>query len=163
MKFNGRYILFSPKDRLYVTLKLPDGSSEFYSSTLPLTSVHNLVIGKLYVDVHGKSQVVNHTSQELCEVEWRERGWTGKNANLFQGLVKTASGKSMFKVQGRFSENISIVNLESGEENEVWKIDPKPDQAENMYNFSTFALQLNYLPESLAAKLPPTDSRFRPD
>jgi len=62
MKFNGRYVLFAPRDRLYINLKLSDGTSEFYSSTLPYTSVHNLVIGKLYIDVHGKSLVINHTS-----------------------------------------------------------------------------------------------------
>ena len=32
-----------------------------------------------------------------------------------------------------------------------------------MYNFTLFALQLNYLPPSLKEKLPPTDTRFRPD
>ena len=32
-----------------------------------------------------------------------------------------------------------------------------------MYHFTKFALQLNYLPDSLKEKLPPTDSRFRPD
>ena len=62
MRFNGRYVMFAPKDRVYITLKLEDGSHEFYSCTLPLTSVHNLVIGKLYIDVHGKSQVINHTT-----------------------------------------------------------------------------------------------------
>ena len=55
MKFNGRYISFAPNDRVYITLKLEDGSQEFYSCTLPQTTVHNLVIGKLYIDVHGKS------------------------------------------------------------------------------------------------------------
>lgn len=32
-----------------------------------------------------------------------------------------------------------------------------------MYNFTNFTLQLNHLPQSLKNKLPPTDSRFRPD
>jgi hypothetical protein len=32
-----------------------------------------------------------------------------------------------------------------------------------MYQFSHFTLQLNLLNDTLKAKLPPTDSRFRPD
>ena len=32
-----------------------------------------------------------------------------------------------------------------------------------MYNFTNFTLQLNHLPPALKNKLPPTDSRFRPD
>ena len=77
MRFNGRYIHFAPKDRIYLTLKLPDGSREEYSSDLPNTSVHNLVIGKMYVDVQGKTKVINHTTEDYCEMEWKERsGWT---------------------------------------------------------------------------------------
>jgi len=55
MRFNGRYVLFAPKDRVYINLKLKDGSKELYSFNLPATSVHNLIIGKLYIDVNGKS------------------------------------------------------------------------------------------------------------
>ena len=32
-----------------------------------------------------------------------------------------------------------------------------------MYNFSSFTMQLNLLPETLAEKIAPTDSRLRPD
>ena len=31
------------------------------------------------------------------------------------------------------------------------------------YHYSDFTLQLNHLPDGLRTKLPPTDSRFRPD
>ena len=32
-----------------------------------------------------------------------------------------------------------------------------------MYYFPKFTLQLNHLPDDLRSKLPPTDSRLRPD
>jgi len=32
-----------------------------------------------------------------------------------------------------------------------------------MYNFTYFTLQLNYLPPGLKERLPPSDSRLRPD
>jgi hypothetical protein len=32
-----------------------------------------------------------------------------------------------------------------------------------MYNFTFFTLQLNFLPPGLKEKLPPSDSRLRPD
>ena len=103
MRFNGRCILFAPKDRVYVVLKLKDGSSEMYSFNLPATSVHNLIIGKMYVDIAGKSQVVNHNTKETCDIELKERGWNGKNANSMIGTVKSTSGKPAFKVEGRYT------------------------------------------------------------
>lgn len=39
----------------------------------------------------------------------------------------------------------------------------KPGKSELFYGFTEFAMQLNYLPDSLKHKLPPTDSRLRPD
>jgi hypothetical protein len=35
-----------------ITLK--DGRQELYSTSLPCTSVHNLIIGSLYTDTYGK-------------------------------------------------------------------------------------------------------------
>jgi len=80
MRFNGRYVLFAPKDRVYINLNLKNGNKELYSFNLPATSVHNLIIGKVYVDVHGKSQVINHNTNEICDIELKEKGWSGKNA-----------------------------------------------------------------------------------
>ena len=45
----------------------------------------------------------------------------------------------------------------------LWESIPWPDQNEMMYFFTLFTLQLNHLPDSLKEKLPPTDSRLRPD
>ena len=40
---------------------------------------------------------------------------------------------------------------------------PRPANSESMYGFSHIALQLNYLTPELKERLPPTDSRLRPD
>lgn len=58
---------------------------------------------------------------------------------------------------------MNIVNLETSEEYEVWRANEKLENNESMYCFSWFTLQLNFLPDTLKDKLPPTDSRFRPD
>ena len=39
----------------------------------------------------------------------------------------------------------------------------KPTNSDKMFGMSLFSLQLGVLSDELAAKLPPTDSRFRPD
>jgi hypothetical protein len=61
-----------------------------------VVTVHNLVIGKLYVDVNGKTQVTNLSTGDTCYMEYKERGWSGKNANLFSGVVKSATTKTEF-------------------------------------------------------------------
>lgn len=41
-------------------------------------------------------------------MEWKERSWSGKNANMFVGHVKTVDGEPKFKVHGNFTDTISI-------------------------------------------------------
>jgi hypothetical protein len=60
---------------------------------------------------------------------------------------------------------MSICDLTNpdAQDEEVFRIAAKPINAESMYNFSTFALQINYLTPDLEKKLAITDSRLRPD
>jgi Oxysterol-binding protein len=107
LKFNGRYATFAPKDKIYIKLTLSDGTQEEYSGTLPVVTIHNLVIGKLYIEIVGKSLIINHNNQESCELDFKERGWSGKNANHFSGSTKLASsgksGTGTYKVFGVFN------------------------------------------------------------
>ena len=40
---------------------------------------------------------------------------------------------------------------------------PMPEDSDQYYGFNQFAIQLNGFEEGMRDKLPPTDSRFRPD
>uniref|UniRef100_A0AAY4CQ07 Oxysterol-binding protein n=1 Tax=Denticeps clupeoides TaxID=299321 RepID=A0AAY4CQ07_9TELE len=45
----------------------------------------------------------------------------------------------------------------------VWKISPRPANSAQFYAFTTFAMQLNEMDESMEQVLPRTDCRLRPD
>jgi hypothetical protein len=72
-----------------------------------------LVIGKVYIDVIGKTQVVNHSTGDRCDMEWKERGWNAKNAYMIVGTVKNEEGKSSYKIYGKMIESLRVVNLET--------------------------------------------------
>ena len=70
-------------------LKLQNNSDqELYSANQPPIAAHNLIIGKLYVEAVGKVKCINHSTNEVCDIEFKERGWNGKNANISIGLIK---------------------------------------------------------------------------
>lgn len=52
--------------------------------------------------------------------------------------------------------------VETGPPIQLWRVSPLPPEAEKMYNFTQFAIQLNDKPE-IEPNLCPTDSRLRPD
>lgn len=45
----------------------------------------------------------------------------------------------------------------------LWRIAPRPANSTQMYNFTTFAMQLNELDKEIETVIPKTDSRLRPD
>lgn len=98
-------------------------------------------------------------------MEWKERGWSGKNSHMVEGVVKSVSGEAKYRMKGRFIEGVTILNLcdPNAEEEVVYQMRPRPPNSESMYHFSNFALQLNYLTPELKERLPPTDTRLRPD
>jgi hypothetical protein len=130
---------------------------------LPVSSAHNLIIGTPYIDIAGKTKIINLNTNDYSEVEYKARGWGGKNNHLVVGEVKNADGKLCYKIDGHWSEKLILTDVETGEAQEVWKISPYNEDWDHNYHFTHFSLQLNYLPDSLKDKIPPTDCRFRPD
>lgn len=51
----------------------------------PDNSANNLVVGKLYVDVHGKMEVTNITKGTKVVLTIHRQGWTNKNAYKVEG------------------------------------------------------------------------------
>lgn len=45
----------------------------------------------------------------------------------------------------------------------LWVVDARPEYSAEYYNFTLYTMFLNQLDEDLKVKLPPTDSRLRPD
>ena len=52
-------------------MKTKDGGHELFSTNLPATSVHNIVIGQLYTDTYGNVVVRNHTTGDYCDFEYK--------------------------------------------------------------------------------------------
>lgn len=45
----------------------------------------------------------------------------------------------------------------------LWVVDPRPEYSADYYNFTLYSMCLNQITDDLKPKLPPTDSRLRPD
>jgi hypothetical protein len=58
----------------------------------PDNSANNLIIGTLYVDVHGKMEITNLTKNLKVEFNIHRQGWTKKNAYKVEGKGIDANG-----------------------------------------------------------------------
>lgn len=116
------------------------------------------------MDVSGKGFIKNRACPEsqYVEIEFFKRGWSGE-PHRFSGSVFSAPGIVSYKIEGRWSESMTLINVQTGEKELVWTKPSYPANWEYMYGMSFHTLQFNYLPDSLRPRLAPTDTRLRPD
>ncbi|KAJ4715143.1 Oxysterol-binding protein-related protein like [Melia azedarach] len=162
-KFWGRSIQLEPVGIL--TLEFDDG--EIFQWSKVTTSIYNLILGKLYCDHYGTMRIEGNREYS-CRLKFKEQSIIDRNPHQVQGIVQDKNGKTVATVFGKWDESIHYINGDASEKGKgsepqlLWK-KSKPPKHQTRYNFTSFAITLNELTPGLKEKLPPTDSRLRPD
>ncbi|XP_015058635.1 oxysterol-binding protein-related protein 1C-like isoform X2 [Solanum pennellii] len=165
-KFWGRSIQLDPVGIL--TLEFDDG--EIFQWSKVTTSIYNLILGKLYCDHYGTMRIQGNRNYS-CKLKFKEQSIIDRNPHQVQGIVQDRSGKTVATLFGKWDESMHYVNgdFSSGkgfdslsEAHLLWKRS-KPPKDPTRYNLTRFAITMNELIPGLKDKLPPTDSRLRPD
>lgn len=166
-KFWGRSIQLDPVGVL--TLEFDDG--EVFQWSKVTTSIYNLILGKLYCDHYGTMRIEGNCEYS-CKLKFKEQSIIDRNPHQVHGIVQDRNGKTVATLFGKWDESVHYVigecsgkgkGFESlSEARLLWKRS-KPPKYLTRYNFTRFAITLNEVTPGLKEKLPPTDSRLRPD
>ncbi|GAB2235213.1 hypothetical protein Droror1_Dr00027707 [Drosera rotundifolia] len=166
-KFWGRSIQLDPVGVL--TLEFDDG--EVFQWSKVTTSIYNLILGKLYCEHYGTMRIQGNRGFS-CKLKFKEQSIIDRTPHQVQGTVQDKNGKSVATVFGKWDESMHYVVGDyqakgKGQEatsmaHLLWRRS-KPPKYPTRYNFTQFTITLNELSPGLKEKLPPTDSRLRPD
>ncbi|XP_031390508.1 oxysterol-binding protein-related protein 1C isoform X3 [Punica granatum] len=166
-KFWGRSIQLDPTGVL--TLAFDDG--EVFQWSKVTTSIYNLILGKLYCDHYGTMRIQGNGDYS-CKLKFKEQSIIDRNPHQVHGIIQDKNGKTVATLFGKWDESMHYVKGDcSGKEKGLdslsgahllWKR-CRPPKFITRYNLSRFAMTLNELTPGLQEKLPPTDSRLRPD
>ncbi|EYU24744.1 hypothetical protein ABFS82_05G080900 [Erythranthe guttata] len=164
-KFWGRSIQIDPVGTL--NLEFDDG--EIFQWSKVTTSIYNLILGNIYCDHHGTMHIQGNR-QYSCKLKFKEQSILDRNPHQVNGFVEDSTGKKVAQLFGKWDDSMYFVNGDgssnakdrSDSSSLLWKRNkPPPDLTR--YNLTSFAITLNELTPGLEEKLPPTDSRLRPD
>ncbi|KAM1584523.1 hypothetical protein FF2_037432 [Malus domestica] len=161
-KFWGRSIQLDPVGVL--SLQFDDG--EIFQWSKVTTSIYNLILGKVYCDHHGTMHIRGNC-QHSCKLKFKEQSILDRNPHQVHGFVEDVMGQKVATLFGKWDESMHYVNgdgsgkLNPSDASLLWKSSKPPDVTR--YNLTSFAMTLNELTPGLQEKLPPTDSRLRPD
>lgn len=163
-KFWGKSAELTTDGRVRVVLRLPDGTEEKYSWTIATMFLRNVVMGEKYVEPVGDMSVVKEGTGAKAVIEFRSKGMFGGRGEDVQietfGDDGVHTGKSL---SGTWTGSLRIVEAGKAAGEEIWRVGSLVDKPATTYGMTTFAATLNEITALEKGKLPPTDTRLRPD
>lgn len=166
-KFWGRSIQLDPVGVL--TLQFEDGETFQWSKVT--TSIYNIIIGKIYCDHYGAMRIKG-SGKYSCKLKFKEQSIIDRNPHQVHGFVQdNKTGEKVAMLLGKWDETMYYVLGDPTTKPKgydpmteailLWERDKSTPKTR--YNLSPFAISLNELTPGLREKLPPSDSRLRPD
>jgi len=169
-KFRGKYLSVNPLGTVHLKFHK---SGNHYTWQKITTTVHNIIVGTIWVDQSGESTVQNHKTGDHCKHKYYPYSYfSSETPRKVLGVVKDKEDVSHYLVTGTWDSHIDCAKIDSVVMTDptkpqyktqlpkrIWEKDALPNNAHKMYYFSKFAMSLNEDEEGVA----PTDSRLRPD
>ncbi|XP_011269973.1 hypothetical protein, variant [Capsaspora owczarzaki ATCC 30864] len=157
-KFRGQYLKVNPEGPVHLKLKM---HGEHYSWTKPVTTIHNMIVGKLWIDHEGEITVRNHLTGDRAVLTIQPWHVVGKDFKNVRGGVFDHRGNKVMTISGTWDGSLVASPVDQPKRTiELWKVVPRRSNSIRSYfGFTDFSMQLNELEPGLC----PTDSRLRPD
>ncbi|KAK5661293.1 hypothetical protein OQA88_11188 [Cercophora sp. LCS_1] len=159
-KFWGKSAEITTEGRVRVALRLPEGGDELYSWNIATVFLRNVVMGEKYVEPVGTMTVACDSTGAKGVVEFRSKGvFGGRGEDVQVECYGPDGGHWGVSLTGTWTG--ALKSVPGGKE--VWRVGSLVDNAANTYGMTTFAAGLNEVTALEKGKLPPTDTRLRPD
>uniref|UniRef100_A0AAY4DSL7 Oxysterol-binding protein n=1 Tax=Denticeps clupeoides TaxID=299321 RepID=A0AAY4DSL7_9TELE len=109
LKFWGKSVEAEPKGT--ITLELLN-HKEAYTWTNPCCCVHNVILGKLWIEQYGTVEIINHSTGDKCVLNFKPCGMFGKELHKVEGYIQDKSKKKLCVIYGKWTEC-------------MWSVDPQ--------------------------------------
>ncbi|KAK4447481.1 Oxysterol-binding protein 2 [Podospora aff. communis PSN243] len=182
-KFYGRAFDIEHLGTWFVRLRpTAGGAEELYSWKKCTSTVVGIITGNPVVDNYGPMEIKNWNTGEVCQLDFKARGWKASSAYHVTGKILDANGRVRVSLGGRWNSKIYArltpgyeaavgePTDDSGQQGSIndptrafliWQANQRP--AGIPFNLTPFAVTFNHLDDNLRPWIAPTDSRLRPD
>ncbi|XP_068603068.1 oxysterol-binding protein-related protein 2-like [Brachionichthys hirsutus] len=101
LKFWGKSVEAEPRGT--ITLELLK-HNEAYTWSNPYCCVHNIILGKLWIEQYGTVEIVNHSTGDKCVLNFKPCGMFGKELHRVEGYIQDKSKKKHCIIYGKWTE-----------------------------------------------------------
>lgn len=114
LKFWGKSVEAEPKGT--ITLELLK-HNEVYTWSNPFCCVHNIILGKLWIEQYGTVEILNHSTGDKCVLNFKPCGMFGKELHRVEGYIQDKSKKKRCVLYGKWTECVLSVDPQAYEAN----------------------------------------------
>ncbi|KAL2080436.1 hypothetical protein ACEWY4_024229 [Coilia grayii] len=162
-KFWGKSMEIVPMGTTHVVLP---GFKDHYEWSKVTSCIHNILSGQRWIEHYGEMAIKNtaptsNSNTASCKVTFVKGRSGTSNVNDVEGVVTDAQGRVIHSFFGKWNEAVYLGDPPSA--TCIWRANSMPEDYEQYYGLTQFAIELNELDEKEKPLLPPTDTRFRPD
>ncbi|KAG1706624.1 Oxysterol-binding protein-related protein 2 [Nymphon striatum] len=113
LKFWGKSVEIQPKGTITVELLK---HNEVYTWTNVNCCVHNIIVGKLWIEQYGLLEVVNHQNGLKAVLNFKPAGWFSRDLHRIEGFIVNKEKKKLRFVYGKWTDYLKSSDIESYEE-----------------------------------------------
>jgi oxysterol-binding protein-related protein 3/6/7 len=137
---------------------------ECYSWSPATSFLRNIIAGEKYVEPVGSMIVINEIAGLKAIVTFKAKGMFSGRSEEVSVETFDAHGEHLpLGLQGSWTEALSLTQNGAVSHTSIWTAGSLVENAAKHYGMTSFAATLNEITEIEQGKLPPTDSRLRPD
>ncbi|KAK0149439.1 Oxysterol-binding protein 1 [Merluccius polli] len=105
-KFRGKYLSIMPLGTIHAIF---EKGNNHYTWKKVTTTVHNIIVGKLWIDQSGEIDIVNHTTGDRCHLKFAPYSYFSRDvARKVTGVVADKDGKAHYVLSGTWDEKMEF-------------------------------------------------------
>ncbi|KAL1962772.1 hypothetical protein VTN77DRAFT_9226 [Rasamsonia byssochlamydoides] len=160
-KFWGKSAEIVTEGKVRLTLH---ASGERYSWSHATSFLRNIIAGEKYVEPVGEMVVLNETTGQKSVSTFKTGGmFSGRSEEVSVKAFDIHGNELPLGLAGTWTNSLQLTEHGTMTNKTIWSAGSLVDQAAKRYGFPVFAATLNEVTPIEQGKLPPTDSRLRPD
>jgi hypothetical protein len=139
-------------------------SGDHFSWGNATSFLRNIIAGEKYIEPAGEMVVVNETTGQKTITTFKAGGmFSGRSEEVTVKAFDVHGNELPLGLAGTWTNSLQLTEHGSTTNKTIWSVGALVDQAVKRYGFPVFTATLNESTPIEMGKIPPTDSRLRPD
>jgi hypothetical protein len=137
---------------------------EAYSWTLATSFLRNVIAGEKYIEPVSTMAILNESTGAKAVATFKAGGmFAGRSEEVSVQAFNEHGSLLPTGLAGKWTSHLNLTSQGADTGTTIWSVASLVDKPSQHYGFTTFAAALNEITSIEQGKLPPTDSRLRPD